>query len=1045
MTFIGEKRQAEGELAPGPPTGFGDVYQAAVDHARYVDNGTAREKALEEAFDARSDAVFAATGQRLANPLRAGPGPDYFDFRARQLTESDRHHLDDLDPMRAYRQELMRRFDADLQRIATERPDKAEAIRAHVPVIEDARQKARDAEKAFDDAQSRYGGPWGGGTAASFIGGFRGMLEDPMNVVALFAGPTSRAAAGLKGMLWMGVKQGAANAGVEALQQPELAAWRKEAGLGYTSGDFLRNVGTAAAFGFGMDAGVRGLARGYHGLRGHVPVLDEAGGVKGWQTPEQALEAAALKSKSDLLRAAAGGDEKALRSLAEQTGIAEDPAVRSALEHLDVMKETEGARPLGVDMHEHDDWTEQLGRALMDPEEPLPRMPDPVPEATGQSLADHVPLEVPKEPGAGAHAITYGGKPIQIERTPEHGGGRALVFEDASGRRIPVDAPPWDVGETLVFRAADGWTPDAADLIARRRRLQNGHGDAVDAAQVMRAYPDAVDTSVSLATAEMRTARALARLTDAAFDRVVAGDAHPRLAALVADHVPAERQADILDRLVKLGPRTPDEARRIIGGLLDPPPRRARSGGIDDPNGPEAETQVKALRAGLAGVRRTTIAHPDYPDIRMPLNADGSVTLYRGSRRGDGAGRMFTLDVDAARRYATLDGRVDVVHVGEDVAHLMEPRLDGNGRRVPGQFALPDEIAASAVPLPSEIERRIEVGASRAVAAEAVAKVKGDIPDMSAVKVLPAARSFEPATVKILDAVRKGGLPAVEAELAAMDRATARDAAARLAGAHLASWETLPDRYRAPLLAAGAIRRWAYAAEPGDLRARLLAAADDLDGMARVPQDRVPPPEPPAIPTFVEHPGFPDLIKLKLRDDGTVRLYRGERPDRPARGAFGQRLFTTDIERALRNVRETGGILRTVDVPRERLAELDPRRSGDRREVKAGTDVFTVPDDVARAAKPVDGEALELLDAATRAAAPAKRAARPEAAGQNALERLANAVDEGSLSHRQIVSLAQKAEAEAIAAAPDIEVRRGLDNVSALMRLKELLEACKDG
>jgi hypothetical protein len=1048
MTFLGERRPAEGELAPGPPTTFGEVYDAAAGQARYVDNFYARERALEEAFDLRIDDVFKATGQRLDNPMR-------YDGRwAMEEPVSDGGT-----PGTSAVERAIGRFDADIARLGEMHPDKHDMIKPSVSVLEQAREKARFADKAAEDATARYGGVWGGGFVAGVLGGIRGSVEDPVNLVGNLLGPSAKAGLGLKQMLWMGIKQGAANSAIETGLQPGIAAWRKEAGLGYDAGDFARNVGGAFVLGAGLDMGVRGTTRAVRTYRGDLPVLDGEGKVTGWETPETRLDRAAMESSRDLLRQAQGGDIAALRQLAEETGHIDEPGVRSTFEHLDDIAATD-RRPPGVDIDEHDDWMAQLARALTLPDEPVPRAPDPVPEARGPSLADDRPLPVearkpapPAEPRPAdpvptappTQGFSYDGKPVAVETG--RGEGRALVLEDAAGARTLIDGPP-SHAETLVFRAADGWDETAVRTIALRRQLQNGTLDTLQTAALLRERPEVLDATVSLASAEMRAARAVARLSDAAFEMVAAGDAHPRLGALVADLVPAPDQARILEALVKADTKTPAAARGLIARLLEPPRDARLKPGMKDALGPQADAQVAALEAGLGGVQRTAMVHPDHPEITLPLNAHGSVTLYRGdapTKRPPVARRMFTLDLEAARSYATLDGTVAVIHVSADRAGELMPRADRTGKRIPGEFFLPDEIARGAVRMPGELERRIALGASRAQAAEAALAIGPDIPDMAAIKAIPGHSAFERGTLKILDAVRRGGLPAVEAELKAMDRAGAADAAARLAGHAMREWPSLADKYRAPLLAAGAIRRWAWAAEPGDLRARLLAAADDLDILAKVPQPEARPNEPPLPRNFVSHPEHKQ-VRFELRDDGMVRLYRGERPDRAAKGAFGHRLFTTDLERALRNVRAEGGILRTIDVPEARLGELDPRRSGDRKVVNPGTDVFTLPEDLAAAAKSVDGEALSVLDAATRAAAPRAEMPRRATSDVDALGRLDRALaDGGDITRRDILNLARKAEDEALRANPDMQVRRNLDDVSALQRLKDLMEACKDG
>ena len=97
--------------------------------------------------------------------------------------------------------------------------------------------------------------------AARLAGGAYGVMHDRVNVAAMMFGG-GPAGAGLKGLAWMAIKQGAINAGAEAVTQPFVQSWRKRAGLSYGLDQAALNVGSAALFGAGLDATVRGAVRG---------------------------------------------------------------------------------------------------------------------------------------------------------------------------------------------------------------------------------------------------------------------------------------------------------------------------------------------------------------------------------------------------------------------------------------------------------------------------------------------------------------------------------------------------------------------------------------------------------------------------------------------------------------------------------------------------------------------------------------------------------------------------------------------------------------
>lgn len=547
-----ERSKLPGGIATAPPSSWEDVYEASKASARFVDNTNARERSLIAAYDQRIDAVRAATGIALANPLRA-------EAERIDLTELGFDRDDDAGDRFAV-------FDNELARLAEQHPEHAGVIRADRSPREDAYARARDVDEASADAFQRYDGPAGTGLLATLAGGLRGGLEDPANIATLPFGFTGRVGLGLKQMLWMGLKQGAANAAVETAFQPTIAGWRQEAGLDYTPSHFAMNVGGAFLLGAGADVGVRGLARGINRARGRVAELDDAGGVVRWETESQALDRAARISADERLRAAEAGDTGALRDLVREAGLDGHPEVRAIDEMLADLEATDIRRP-GADAGEVDLFEEQMLRHVADGREPVPLPPEPLPPA-----------------------------------------GRALAPEDE----------------------------------AARTSLASGALDAVQAARVMRERPQALDQSVSLASRDMQDARALARLSDAAFDLVERGEADPALGALVARHVDeAAGHEEVLRELTALEPRSEAEARRMLVTLdgardAEPPPGPQ---GLDDVLGPDGARQVEQLEAQFAHRMDQPERVPDVEREALALAPEAS--LRQGQVEVDALERML--------------------------------------------------------------------------------------------------------------------------------------------------------------------------------------------------------------------------------------------------------------------------------------------------------------------------------------------------------------------------------------------------------------------
>jgi hypothetical protein len=705
MSFFEEERRLGGEIAAGPPTTMTEIADAAIKSQWYVDNVNARNVASEEAFDRRIDDIFRTTGIRLDSPLRervarsevladrpvrfAPPG-------AGRLTAETAESFEQRE------QGFLKRLDE----LAEQFPEAAHMIKPGRSPMEDAREKARTSEENVRDVTARYRGLPGSGTLAQFAGGFVGMLNDPVNVATMALGPTGRAGAGLRGLGWMAAKQGAANAAVEGASQPWIAAWRADAGVGYDASTFWGNVGTAFAFGFGVDAAFRGAIRGVQGARGREAVLDPDGGIMGWRRPGEPdavrdfgldvanetgdefardvtwrvtkgdkptgvelrgrLEAGTMhldfqgKPADELqpqvvmalarqiadrfpgverFTGTAGGglelgrlvgramddDVAAIRELAKRTGADTDERTKVLLDMMDDIEATSGRAP-GLDPH-LSDWAEaQAARHVTDPREPPPAA---VPQRPMVLYRGEGPADPLRRQNRGGEWYT-----TDLERALSYAGDRA----DRRGV-FRIEVAPDRIGElkrgltgdeymvpTDLDRGRAAVTPET---VAARHALASGDLDVLGMAALMRERPEALDASVPLSFEMARQAEAISRLSDAAFDTVMRGEASPEWGALVSRLVDDDlRHASILAELERLGPANAREARVAIGTLLQEAQPTARAfEGIDDVHGPEGQRQIEQLerQLGLAAAEET-----DAPAVRAMLDEAAMADVRAG-------------------------------------------------------------------------------------------------------------------------------------------------------------------------------------------------------------------------------------------------------------------------------------------------------------------------------------------------------------------------------------------------------------------------------
>lgn len=241
MSFVYERPIRPANLTfGGGEAPFSELWASSRELAMYADNFNADEKALEEAYDRRIDAINSAIGVSVKNPMR-------------QPTAAPRAAGVSVGQIKT-REQWMADFDRHISLLIRQHPEARDAISPGMPVIEEAKQLAREAEARFGRAASSrqdFFGKW----SAMIGGGMAGGLRDPVQVATLMAGGGPGAARSVAGrILTVAVKEMVINGAVEAAMQPKVQAWREKAGLEAGFVEAARNTVFAAAAGglFGL-------------------------------------------------------------------------------------------------------------------------------------------------------------------------------------------------------------------------------------------------------------------------------------------------------------------------------------------------------------------------------------------------------------------------------------------------------------------------------------------------------------------------------------------------------------------------------------------------------------------------------------------------------------------------------------------------------------------------------------------------------------------------------------------------------------------------
>lgn len=612
-----------GAAYKGEPATLSELWDVTREGQSKIENFNALWRSLEDEVDQRNDRISKAGGPQLRNPLRDQTSTEERQAMMRQIGGGQT----DMAWAQYYR---LAQYEAELAELEKSKPDLAEAIGAKEPPSMAVARRMHEVEKRRMDVYDRRGmvawqfpgselitGPINIfrdpiGMAAIMGGSLQAQMSSPADIAAILAGNVATSPA--KSLLKNAMRNAAANAGTQAFLEPQVQAQRAAVGLESGLRQATSNIAAAGGIGAALDVGFRApvrafnRARGVEGLGGAFSDAPEpvAPGSRPAEQPTQPFTI-----DPELAARAEAGDPAAMRAVYDALPDEirqSDPALRGAMAEA----EMDARSPVQLDGIDNGDSARVFAQTIMadlDPMEPRPRMPDPVPEARVALDAERGARAIADPDVARAlDAVRPGldqampGLSARIEALIEAGHPRVLEAVDdalAKAKGVEDAAKAQDAFVRAAMSLADEIGPDRLAALAD---IHSGLGNALDTARAIRQMPDLIDTSTPM-TEAVRLARSLARLSDDAFGMVERGEADPLIAQQVSDHVADTTQhAGIIDGIRQAGISDPDQARRAIPDLMPRERDATLTGeyGIDDPAGPEAKAQLDLLRAEMA-------------------------------------------------------------------------------------------------------------------------------------------------------------------------------------------------------------------------------------------------------------------------------------------------------------------------------------------------------------------------------------------------------------------------------------------------------------
>jgi predicted kinase len=511
-------------------------------------------------------------------------------------------------------------------------------------------------KQQFDDAQASeqsrsIHNPGPLRATARFAGGTGSSVGDPINLItAPFGGAVVNQGGKL---LWKGVASNMlVNAGAAALTEGEVADWYEKMGAEYTFEDFVYNVSLNAALGGALPLAVPGvrmtwqkskeladilIAKGFKVDAKTQALLDMIDDFEATNDSNPFRRNSALESLD-----ADAAHEEALTaaSAAIQDGNAEfiPPAPLLPLKEQPTAPKQKAPLPSGrtvMDVIKDDDaYVVRLNAADLEVDAATFQY-----KSEGDEFGVTDVLRDEKEwiPSWSGTLTVYeyaNGKRVVADGHQRIGFAKRVMAQDPS-KNIEVNA--------IIFREADGVSPEEMRVIAALKNIVEGSGDAVDAAKVLRVDPSALP--VLPAKSELvQQARGIRPLSNDSFGMVINGIVPAKYAQYVGDLIKDQNLQDAAMRvLAKSKPENKFQAEAMVRQVRDMPTAEVTQTSLF---GDELMTESYFFE-------RSKILNQAYTELRKDKSA--FETLVRNSERLEAEGNVLVND--ANERKAATDAQ----------------------------------------------------------------------------------------------------------------------------------------------------------------------------------------------------------------------------------------------------------------------------------------------------------------------------------------------------------------------------------------------------
>lgn len=485
-----------------------------------------------------------------------------------------------------------------------------------------------EAKAAADYAKSKGSLiPWLAQQAGSMVGSFRDPAR-VMGLAVGGVLPELQGASSEGRVLWAGLDQAIVNMGLTAAEEPQVQGFHKELGEDNGLTPALKDIWMSGLYGFVPGAAIRGIGEIFSRWGEAAPGMAEEflnqahGGVGPDGAPRAPVDPATREAQMAAVRKANADMAEYIRSK-EAKG--SPPAVPPDIDNLPRTTSVTGAAiqaaeddhltsPPAIDGIAPEDHLAAYRGMVAHGEDPDTFAPPIVPTAAAEAPREGIPPDHvaspnapgpaqtgsidgkpvtytqfdPRQLGTDAQAFQYKGNSDQAGVTDRLKGvqewnplasGNVVVFERADGKQFIVDGhqrhglamrllseghPPIQFNGALL-KESDGWTTADARAIAAKKNIQEGSGEPLDTARVLRDRPDMWDKSLPTTSPKLKQAKGLAELSDQAWGMMLNGVVPQNYAALVGSGVADKaNQAAVMADMAKIKPANENQARMII-------------------------------------------------------------------------------------------------------------------------------------------------------------------------------------------------------------------------------------------------------------------------------------------------------------------------------------------------------------------------------------------------------------------------------------------------------------------------------------------------